>query len=84
MSVRNAVKSIAAAAVMTVMPIHAASASPASSLSVAGGLRADAALQGENNQLEDLSAYIVPLVIVIALGIGLYFVLDDEDESVSS
>lgn len=74
-------KTAAAAAAITAMPVSAIAASPASSLSPS---RAGASLQEESDQFEGVSQYLIPIVIVVVLGLGLYFALEDDEESVSA
>lgn len=80
---RNFAKSVVAIAAMTMVPV-AATASSVAPLSVAAGVRSDAQLQGESNQFEDATQYIIPIVIVIAIGLGLYFALEEDDEDGAS
>lgn len=80
---RKFLKTAAAAAAITAMPVSAIAASPASSLSVADNMRADASLENENNQFEGLTQYAIPVVIVIVIGLALYFALDDDGDGVS-
>lgn len=83
--IRGFLKTAAAAAAIAALPAGAIAASPADSLSVADSVRAGAAMEEESNQFGALGLYIVPITIVIALGLGLYFALeDDESESVSA
>lgn len=77
-------KTAAAAAAITAMPVSAIAATPAASLSVADSVRAGAALEDESNQFEGLTQYAIPIVIVLVLGIGLYFALEDDEEGVSA
>lgn len=83
--IRGFLKTATAAAAIAALPASAIAAGPAASLSVADSVRAGAAMEEESNQFEALSQYIVPIAIVIALALGLYFALeDDESESVSA
>lgn len=81
--IRGFLKTAAAAAAIAALPAGAVAAGPAASLSLADSARTGAAMAGESNQFETLSQYIVPIAIVIALGLGLYFALED-DESASA
>lgn len=71
--IRNILKATVAMAIVA-MPIQSASA--ATALSVTG---AGAALQDGNDD-DNLAGYLIPALIVIALGAGLYFILEEEDE----
>jgi type IV secretory pathway VirB2 component (pilin) len=75
MSILKIARNAVAAAALTMIPAHAIAASP---------VRASAPVQSENEQLEGMSGYIVPIVIVVALGVGLYFALSNDDDDAAS
>lgn len=77
-------KGATAVAAMIALPV-AASAAPvrsAEALSVASSVRADAAGEGENGQFFE-GGFILPVIIVVAVGLGLYFALQEDDDAVS-
>lgn len=51
----------------------------AAPLSVATAQRSGAAMQEANGQL-DTQAYIIGFFVIVAIGLGLYFALDDNDD----
>lgn len=76
MPVLKSARYAVAAAALAMLPVHAAAAAPAT----LPALAASAALQGET--ADDghpflRSEYLVPTLIVIALAVGLYFILED-------
>lgn len=72
MSILKIARNAVAASALAMLPAHAIAATSAP-------VRVSAPVQDENAQLEGLSGYIVPIVIVVALGVGLYFALQDDD-----
>jgi type IV secretory pathway VirB2 component (pilin) len=77
MSILKIARNAVAASALAMLPAQAIAATSAP-------VRASATVEDENGQLEGMSGYIVPIVIVVALGIGLYFALQDDDGAVSS
>lgn len=71
-------KTAAAAIALVPMPVAAVAATPAASLSVAEHVRAGAAMDQASEQFEGITAYVVPIAIVIVIALALYFALEDE------
>lgn len=71
--------SVLPVASLTATAVQAQSAAP---LSVASS-RAGASMDSENEQMFG-GSWIIPVVIVVAIGLGLYFVLDDDDDEEST
>jgi hypothetical protein len=55
-----------------------------SSLSLATGARADAALQDENAQRSTTTTYIIAFFVIIAIGIGIYTITNDDEGPISA
>lgn len=78
-------KTAAAMALITALPAQATAAAavrpaqslPSTTVALPTDARAGAALAGESEQWDGISTYILPAVIIIALGLALYFSLDD-------
>ncbi len=71
--------SLVAAAGLVVAPV-AASAAPSADFD---GLRASTALENEAGQFEG-GGFLIPALVVIALGLGLYFAIDGGDDEPTS
>jgi uncharacterized membrane protein len=78
MGIRKIAMVAALGASLASAPVMAQS-SQASSLSVATAQRSGAELQEANQQL-DTQAYVIGFFVIVAIGLGLYFALDDSDE----
>ena len=80
MSILTCARTAIAAALLTALPLQAVAAAPAALPVMAGTL----AVQDESGDGDDrhpfLSNYLVPTLIVVALGLGLYFGLADEGD----
>lgn len=70
-----------AAASLATAPALASSSASKLSLSGASQARAATVSGKSNKQFE--SGWIIPVVIVVALGVGLYFALEDDGEPTS-
>ena len=78
------IKTAAAVAAVTMLPVSASAANSAAPLSVAGATRAGADAGGSSSQFEDDATN---LIVYIALGVVvLYLLLDvlDDDDTVSA
>lgn len=71
MKMNKALASVAAAALVASMPAQAAASAP---------VRAPADVEGE--QLFG-GSLLIPIIIVAAIGLGLYFALEEDDEPAS-
>jgi hypothetical protein len=86
MNVRGLAKVAAAATLMTMLPLNAVAAQsvrasqslPSTTVAVAEDARAGAALPGENLQ-EGGFPWLV-IFVVIAVGLGIYFAVDDSGD----
>lgn len=72
--------SLVAAAGLVVAPVAASAANSASDFD---GLRASTALENEAGQFEG-GGFLIPALVVIALGLGLYFAIDGGDDEPTS
>lgn len=77
MSMLKRARNAAAIAAAVMLPTQAIAANPMSF--AMDSMRAAATLEESNGQMEGLSEYLVPAVIVVALGLGIYFVTQEDD-----
>jgi hypothetical protein len=79
MSLLKFARNAATVAAAALLPAQAIAATPVSA--AFDQLRAGATLEEENGQFGEYNDYLVPVVIVVALGLGIYFILDSYDDS---
>lgn len=72
--------SLVAAAGLVVAPVAAAASTPAFDFD---GLRASSELENEAELFEG-GGFLLPLIVVVAVGIGLYFAIDGGDDEPTS
>lgn len=81
MSVLKFARNAAVVAAAVLLPAQAIAATPTTVPSAFGSIvRAGADTDEANGQFAEFNDFIVPAVIVIALGLGLYFILDEEED----
>ena len=68
-----------AASALAMLPVHAVAQTTATV-----PVRAEAPVTDANDQSNGFGRYIIPIIIVVALGIGLYFAIRDDDNSASA
>lgn len=73
-----------ATAALALMSATTASAAQPQRAGAMQAVRANDKMNDGNGQFEGLGGYIIPVVIVIALGVGLYFALDDDEDNSTS
>lgn len=78
MSILKIARTAVAATALAMLPAHAVAQT------AAVPAPAVAQLSEENDQSEGLRGYIIPVIIVVILGVGLYFALEDDDNSASA
>ena len=84
MSSWTKLKTAAAAAVITLLPINSVAAAPSMTPSTSAAVsRVGATLDEENGQFAAQSL-LVPIVIVVVIGVGIYFLFIQEDDEPSS
>jgi hypothetical protein len=79
MSILKFARTAAAASALAMLPVHAVAQTTATA-----PVRVEAPMVGANEQSEGIGRYIIPIVIVVALGIGLYFAIRDDGNSASA
>ncbi len=72
--------SLVAAAGLVMAPVAASAATPAFDFD---GLRASTELENEAGQFEG-GGFLIPLIVIVAVGLGLYFAIDGGDDEPTS
>lgn len=80
MAVLKYARNAAVAAAAFILPAHAIAATPANFPAAFETVRAGASLEETNGQHAAWNDLIIPALIVVALGIGALFLLDEDED----
>ena len=78
MSVMKFARNAAITAAAVLMPAQAIAATPLST--AFDQMRAGATLDEENDQFGEYNDYLVPVIVIVAISIGIFFIIDSGED----